>query len=325
LSNETFGTFARFSFAYYTGDTTMTLINSSLPCRLLCAAECSYGIQPNGPFQKRQPYYDNIGFLEDPAIITGGLDAIDAALVGLNPDGIIVAFRGTLPPIPPLTLAIVLDWIQDFIDVPEQVTGFPGMIHSGFHAAIKSLWPEVLSRVQTFRAQQNTAKIYVTGHSKGGALASLGALLLLQTPNESLKPTQAVTFASPHVGNVEFAKAYNAQLSQIRYENYLDLVPFVPPEIEFLSLLEKIPELGRQLAGADTWNYAPVGALRYITKDGAIEPDHAGLGAKRLAEILIDMLTGRVAEVAFAHSLVTYPLGYCRSVCTEDLCQGVIR
>jgi hypothetical protein len=74
---------------------------------LLCTAECTYGIQPNQPFAKRQPYYDNIDFLADPTIITGGLDAIDAALVGLNPDGIIVAFRGTLPPIPPITQSIL--------------------------------------------------------------------------------------------------------------------------------------------------------------------------------------------------------------------------
>ena len=93
--------------------------------------------------------------------------------------------------------------------------------------------------------------IYVTGHSKGGALASLGAWLLLQTPNGSLKPTQALTFASPHAGNVDFAKAYNAKLSQVRYENYLDLVPFVPPENEFLPLLEKIPDLSKKIAGAE--------------------------------------------------------------------------
>jgi hypothetical protein len=67
-----------------------------------------------------------------------------------------------------------------------------------------------------------------------------------------------------------------------------------------------------------------LGALQYITKDGAIEPDHAGLGAKRIAEILIDILTGRVAEVATAHAMVKYPLGYCRSVCTDNLCKGVI-
>jgi len=302
----------------------MTIINTSLPCRLLCAAECSYGIQPNQPFTKRQPYYDTIGFLEDPAIITGGVDAIDAALVGINPDGIIVAFRGTLPPIPPITLSILLDWIQDFIAIPEKVEGFPGLIHAGFHVALKNLWQEVLSAVQTLRANHATARIYVTGHSKGGALASLGAWSLLQTPTGSLQPTQALTFASPHAGNVDFAKAYNAQLSQIRYENYLDLVPFVPPEIEFLPLLEKIPDLGKKLAGAEAWNYAPVGALQYITKAGAIEPDHAGLGAKRIAEILIDMLTGRVADVANAHALVKYPLGYCRSVCPDTLCQGVI-
>ena len=127
-------------------------------------------------------------------------------------------------------------------------------------------------------------------------MASLGAWSLLQTSAGSLKPTQAMTFASPHVGNGDFAKAYNAQLSQVRYENYLDFVPFVPPDIEFLPLLERIPDLGKRIAGAEAWNYAPVGALQYITKDGAIEPDHAGLGAKRIAEILIDMVTAQTGE-----------------------------
>jgi hypothetical protein len=302
----------------------MTAINSTLSCRLLCAAECAYDIQPNLPFVKRQPYYDNMGLLADPAIITGGIDAIDAALVGINDYGIIVAFRGTLPPLPPITISILMDWLQDFIVMPEQVTGFPGTIHTGFHVAFKNLWPGVLHGIQTLRTSHPNAKIYIAGHSKGGALASLCAWQLQQQqlPGQNLTPTQVVTFASPHTGNVEFAKIYNATLSQIRYENYLDIVPFIPPEIELLALLEKIPDLSKKLAGAENWNYAPVGALQYIQENGAIEPDHAGLGAKRIDASLLDILTGRVAEVANAHSLVKYPLGYCRSVCADNLCQG---
>jgi hypothetical protein len=299
----------------------MTIENTSLSCRLLCAAECAYGIQPNLPFDKRQPYYDNLALFKDPAIITGGLNDIDAALVGINEDGIIVGFRGTLPPIPPITLSILLDWLQDFIAVPEKVDGFPGTIHTGFHEAIKDIWPGVLLAVQELRTSHPDAKIYVTGHSKGGALASLGAWLL---QNQNLRPAQVLTFASPHVGNVDFARAYNSSMSQVRYENYLDIVPFMPPEVEFLPLLRKIPDLDRILVGADAWDYAPVGILQYIRKDGALEPDHAGLGVKRIATILLDLLTGRVADVAHAHSLVKYPLGYCRGVCKDKLCSGVV-
>lgn len=296
----------------------MTTTDSALLCRLLSAAEVSYGIQPNKPFVKREPYYGQVGFVGDPTIVTGGRDQIDAALVGWNGDGIVVAFRGTLAPKAPTTISILLDWLQNFMAVPETTAEFPGRVHTGFRAGVMSLWPGVLPAVQVLAAAHPGARVYVTGHSKGGALASLAAWLL---HGQGLQP-EVVTFASPNTGNADFAAAYDEVLSQARYENYLDIVPFVPPASEWVELLSRIPRIGKLFSQAEAWNYRAVGSLRYIQKNGAVIDDHPGLTAQRIAELGFDIAIGKLPQVLLAHSLIGYRLGYCRAVCPGSLCSG---
>ena len=66
----------------------------------------------------------------------------------------------------------------------------------------------------------------VTGHSLGGALATL--LVADVTANAQLKP-QAWTFASPQVGDAIFAARYGG-LSTVswRIYNLVDVVPYFP-------------------------------------------------------------------------------------------------
>ena len=71
--------------------------------------------------------------------------------------------------------------------------------------------------------------IVVTGHSLGGALATL--LVADLTANTPLKP-QAWTFASPNVGDAIFAARYGA-LSTVswRIYNQVDVVPYFPVDV----------------------------------------------------------------------------------------------
>jgi triacylglycerol lipase len=71
--------------------------------------------------------------------------------------------------------------------------------------------------------------IVVTGHSLGGALATL--LVADLAANTPLKP-QAWTFASPNVGDAAFAARY-AALTAVswRIYNQVDVVPYFPPDI----------------------------------------------------------------------------------------------
>jgi hypothetical protein len=68
--------------------------------------------------------------------------------------------------------------------------------------------------------------IVVTGHSLGGALATL--LVADLTANTPLKP-QAWTFASPRVGDAAFAARYGAMSTvSWRIYNQVDVVPYFP-------------------------------------------------------------------------------------------------
>jgi len=69
----------------------------------------------------------------------------------------------------------------------------------------------------------------VTGHSLGGALATL--LVTDLNATTTLKP-QAWTFASPHVGDATFAARYGG-LSTVswRIYNQVDVVPYFPMDV----------------------------------------------------------------------------------------------
>lgn len=80
-------------------------------------------------------------------------------------------------------------------------------------------------------------KIYLTGHSKGGALASIAAIMLRQSPTLP-DPTYVCTYASAKPGNTEFRDYYNKQVNQTSYEAYLDIIPFLPPAKNMMSKLD---------------------------------------------------------------------------------------
>ena len=105
-------------------------------CTLLCACGAAYDINPlNGQYTPDQVFSPVADFAAPgPAVINNSSgDEINACLVGKNPEGIIVAFRGTLPPGTPDSLP---DWLQDFFAEPISYNGLPGKVHSGFLDAV---------------------------------------------------------------------------------------------------------------------------------------------------------------------------------------------
>jgi hypothetical protein len=191
-----------------------------------------------------------------------------------NPFGIVVAFRGTLPPAESDPDSL-LDWLQDFFAEPTTCTSgpnrVPGRVHSGFFEATTS----IIEPIQTLVAgyQPSAANpVYVTGHSKGGPMASIGAYILSQNLGVPVAPP-VITFASPRPGDINFAGGFQRVLSQTRFENDRDIVPLLPPSTVFIDLVvaivQLIPFVGSKLAilfgSAETWNYMPVGAMQFIT------------------------------------------------------------
>jgi hypothetical protein len=296
----------------------------TLNCRLLCACGCAYYVDPISgrypPPESGDRLSPVVGYAAPPTPVAGGPDKIDAALVGANADGIVVACRGTLPPSLHST-ASMLDWLDDLTCEPESAPGLPGKVHTGFYDAVSALIGPVIDHVKQLNPS-NAKQVYVTGHSKGGAMASLAAYLMHA---RGIPIAQVVTFASPKPGDGAFKAGYEQVIAnQVRYENYDDVVPLLPPADDFIKLLADLPEIGKLFKGAENWDYQPVGTLAYIEqpkRDYRVIGDDALLMAERLwhvaGELADDLRHDDFSSFADAHALAC---GYMSGTCPLSVC-----
>ncbi len=126
------------------------------------------------------------------------------------PDKAVLAFRGTQ-----------IDQPRDLLTDLDVFKAQGAVVHRGFWRRIETLWDaHVRPRLEALPARAK-ASAFVTGHSLGGALATLAAL---RWPF-----SEAVTFGEPRVG-----LGIDAQLRcgrHLRYVNGRDLVPRMPPRV----------------------------------------------------------------------------------------------
>jgi Lipase (class 3) len=292
----------------------------TLDGRLLCASGCAYGITGNGKFtvDPTDVYYPGAGFLAPPTTFVGGDQLIDACLVGKTVDGVVVAFRGTME----LNLdsaPTVLDWLDDFNADPITAPGYPGQVHRGFSESLGFLWDRLLAEVKRQRVGSLAAQpVYVTGHSKGGAMASLAAWKL---KHGNQIQTQVVTIASARTGDIAFANAYEARISQTRYEYADDIVPHLPPEDGgFLDSLSALPVIGENFKGLKRFNYEPVGMLRYIDANGRFVEVTPLLPLERTVSLVLQIIRLHFHQIAADHS-ITCGSGYLTAICPAGVCK----
>ncbi len=279
-------------------------IAPTLASRLACACNCAYGISArSGQYTPPDIYSDGAGWLEAPTVISAPEAGqpqgpkINACLVGRTVDGVVVAFRGTLPP--RWKLGPLEDWWQDIVDSEPVVEApLPGKLHEGFRDALDTIWKDVLSAVRARLSQQIEGSLLITGHSKGGPMASIAAARLWLS--ERITVGGVTTFASPHPGDRDFVHGYPSGFEVTRYENYLDLVPFLPPTDEFFEVLNDLPQSWKDeicywlkpvckvLDAAKNWHYESLGVLRYVTRDGHVvgSGDGDANPERRFAEII---------------------------------------
>ncbi len=298
----------------------MSSITTSLDCRLLCASVVSYAIGSGKALTDSQPYYDALGFSAPPMAFQAGADDINAALVGTNADGVIVAFRGTLP-LNLHDLDTLLDWVNDLNAVPITVPGIPGKVHEGFWGSLGSLWDDVSTEVKRQRAASaKNLPLYITGHSKGGTMAHLAALRFYVT--EGVKPSAVCSFAGARPGNGEFASAYDSAIQATRYEYTDDIVPHLPPSTVFLDVMSAIPLIGKHFKDLGRCGYRSVGALRFIDWSGHIVGDSLGLELERAGHLAKLIFEEKLAVIAADHSS-SCGGGYMSQVCPTALCTRV--
>lgn len=136
----------------------------------------------------------------------------------VNADGtVIIAFRGTQPK----NISNLRDDIQFW---PRRWDG-TGRVHRGFLRAYEGLHEQI----GKWLAGQARARLIITGHSLGAAMATLMAA---RYPEAEL-----VTFGSPRVGGPGFAAQF-AGRTVARYVDCYDFVTNLPPPLWFRHVAE---------------------------------------------------------------------------------------
>lgn len=153
----------------------------------------------------------------------------------------VLVFRGTDDP---------RDWMKN-LDARFVPWPHGGHVHSGFASIFAEVQKDVLAI-----ATASLRPLFVTGHSLGGALATLAASFLIA---KKRAPRATYTFGSPRCGDAKFCDALD-QAPFYRIVNNRDLVTNVP------------------LA---TMGYRHAGELHYIESDGDLAKNPSMLAIKR--------------------------------------------
>lgn len=310
--------------------------------RLLCACNLAYGITADG--NDRAPLTPVPPILPSPSVIDdmlagSGLHAdlyvhqaedrsgIDAFLYGETDRDIILAFRGTLPVRLATEHGRLLQTLSDWTNNANAVLndgrpfGLPGCVHAGFSRSLHTLWQAdggLLSILPRIRGATRSGKrLFVTGHSKGGAIACLAALRLAASGDAALRPDAVATFAAPRVGDHDFAAAFDRALADRawRFEYQNDIVPLLPPSESFWGTLRQtlgslVPPVDRssssispdaQPAPNRIGAYASAGRLQFIDwQDRLVEQDTPELQAERRIRLVQALITA-LPEIGRAH------------------------
>lgn len=123
-------------------------------------------------------------------------------------------------------------------------------VHSGFLSAYDSVRTRILSLIElatgySYDGGEELSKwhVYVTGHSLGGALATLLALELSssQLAKRGNISVTMYNFGSPRVGNRNFADVYNQKVKDSwRLINRRDIIPTIPRLMGYCHVAQPI-------------------------------------------------------------------------------------
>lgn len=212
---------------------------------------------------------------------------------------VILAYRGTEP-------ANFINWLTDADIDPERVRfAFPEKpadvaIHAGFYRNVRATRYQIVSSLQralrgqsiledaTHRASRGTKggrapddglypleALYITGHSLGGAMAAVMAIMLTTEPayRDIANKLRAVyTFGQPMVGDAGLAGACDAEPflrdNLIRYVYGRDLVPALPPRASgrFMHFGQELRYHPSWLGGHWQSHASPTGQARWLAQ-----------------------------------------------------------
>lgn len=197
-----------------------------------------------------------------------------------SPWDAVIVCRGTEPH----------DWhdIRANVNLWMEVAETVGKVHRGFKREMDRLWPRLEQALV-----RNRKPLWFTGHSLGGAMATICAGRCKMSYIKS-NPEELYTYGSPRVGNQQYVQF--TRLRHHRWVNNNDIVPTVPPTW-----------LGYRHCGQE-WYLNFSGQLRKLTWTGRIHDSWQGLR---------EAWTQRRFDWVADHSMFDY-IAAIRHLCNEE-------
>ena len=214
-------------------------------------------------------------------------------IVVQHEDYVVAAFRGTDE---------LIDWLDNVKASPTK--GPLGNVHSGFYNALLDIWVrqgmwdsiqqlrergtddsvETNDKVWLNGLKKPKRSLWLTGHSLGGAMATLAAAWLAE---RKIPFSGAYTFGQPRVGDDDFQVAFDTKLIKrfFRFQNNNDIVTRVPARL---------------------MGYEHVGRYIHITEDGDLKADVSWwhLFVDRLEGVVNNILDNKIRlEIIDDHDL----------------------
>jgi len=167
------------------------------------------------------------------------------AITGIKAGALHVSVRGT---------ALTKEWDTNvkFHPVPKKLHGRDfGWVHDGFDDAYETMVDAMHASIQNLVTRHPVERLIVSGHSLGGALATLifADLAYGETLPAGIRKI-CCTFGAPRVGNETFRNCIEAgDVEIVRFENIGDIVPTMPPKFLHVGQLVELNfDLGSALS-----------------------------------------------------------------------------
>uniref|UniRef100_A0A0K0FBZ5 Lipase_3 domain-containing protein n=1 Tax=Strongyloides venezuelensis TaxID=75913 RepID=A0A0K0FBZ5_STRVS len=168
--------------------------------------------------------------------------------IGIVDEYIVFSIRGTRS-----KLQLIVELIET-MSRPKQSFPPGGAVEVYFYTALKTFWSNSSKVLVSLKKKYPKKKVLFTGHSLGGAVASLASALFVHQNKhifgeDNLKnDTILITFGQPRVGNYVFSLQHDSLVpNSWRIIHRYDLVPHIPGCYEY----------GRKRSCVPAFNHSP--------------------------------------------------------------------
>jgi len=186
-------------------------------------------------------------------------------------------------------------------------------VHAGYALTIVILSEKIKQQISVLN-DKGIYDIIITGHSQGGALATMTRAYLENLPKEGIASKnvfKTYSYAQPMCGNLEFSEEYNNKFSNENTSFFIvnpkDPVPYLPFNYEEGKLVTK-----KKVAG---WLFGESEfSLRKLSKDAFIRSFESLLtkyvkGSNSLINKLVSLKLGKVEVPQYVADINYYPTG----------------